>query len=215
MSDQSSKKETVINGGDELLHDNGDLVEDRNIFRQQTAMSNNRGLWALIIIIVIITAGAISMVPDDEVAVENEQIEPITRLPSTASTAETPGESARSMIKKLRSSRDGSQAAYDAAQKEHANGQLTDAYLLYFFAARQGSAAAALELGSQADPTYYNEKTSSLDGPDMAQAYKWYRLAMSAGNSEAESRLTKLHDHIALQASRGDTEAERLLLQWK
>jgi TPR repeat protein len=160
------------------------------------------------------------MVPDDGIGVEqteNAQIEPITRLPAPATddAAETPGSRARAFIKQLRANVDVGQTAYDEAVKQRAEGQLTDAYLLYFFAARQGHAAAALELGSQADPAHYSSETSSLDGPDIVQAHKWYQQAMRSGSSEAETRLIKLHDYAALQAGRGDAEAERLLLQWK
>ncbi len=208
-----------MNGVERLIFSKNNMTEDQDIIDDPSLPNENLGLWIIIGVITLATASAIWMVPDDGIGVdvvEEAQIEPITRLPASADTsAEAPGSRARAIIEQLRANANIGQAAYDAAVKQRDEGQLTDAYLLYFFAARKGHAAAALELGSQADPAYYNSKTSGLDGPDIVQAHKWYQLAMSSGNSEAEARLIKLHDYAALQASRGDAEAERLLLQWK
>jgi TPR repeat protein len=201
------------------MYSENNMIEDQDTIEDPPLPNQNLGLWIIIGAIAIATAAAIWMVPDDGIGVEQAeeaQIEPITRIPATANAAaESPGTHARAFIQQLRSNADVGQAAYDEAVQQHAGGQLTDAYLLYFFAARQGHAAAALELGSQADPAHYSSESSSLDGPDIVQAHKWYQLAIKSGSSEAETRLIKLHDYAALQASRGDAEAERLLLQWK
>jgi TPR repeat protein len=201
------------------MYSEDNMIEDQDIIEDPPLPNENLGLWIIIGAIALATAVAIWMVPDDGIGVEQAedvQIEPITRLPTpTDDATEPPGSRARAFIKQLRANTDIGQAAYDEAVKQSAEGQLTDAYLLYFFAARQGHAAAALELGSQADPAHFNSETSSLDGPDIVQAHKWYQRAMKSGSSEAETRLIKLHDYTALQAGRGDAEAERLLLQWK
>ncbi len=213
-----------MNGVDRPLFSEENMIEDQDSSDKPSILSENSGLWMLIGAVILATAGAIYMVPDDavEAGAQQEQIEPIARVPATSTTEEvendptdTPGSRARNIIKALNSGGNIAQAAYDAAVKQRDAGRLTDAYLLYFFAARNGHAEAALELGSQADPAHFNSETSNLDGPDIVQAYKWYHQAMKAGNGEAESRLARLHDHVILQASRGDAGAERLLLQWK
>jgi hypothetical protein len=105
--------------------------------------------------------------------------------------------------------------AYAQAEAFRDAGRLADAYLLYFFAARQGDAASALVLGTMADPARYSADKSFLDAPDMGQAYKWYRAASEQGNATATERLAELRTQVETAAATGDEHARRLLLQWR
>ena len=54
-----------------------------------------------------------------------------------------------------------------------------------------------------------------MDEPDPFQALKWYRQAQRSGHPGANARLTALKVWAEKRAAEGDTEAERLLLQWE
>ena len=105
--------------------------------------------------------------------------------------------------------------AFAEAERQRESGQTEDAYLLYFFAAKQGSAEAALALGTLADPAYFVPQGGVLDLADPGQAYKWYRMAADNGNREAERRLGALLDWAKNSAAAGDEQAHRLMLQWR
>ena len=94
-------------------------------------------------------------------------------------------------------------------------GDQEDAYLLYRFAARHGQAQAAMTLGTQADPAFHTAVTSYLSEADPGQAYKWYSVALAAGNDTAGLRLQDLHRQAQQAAVAGDEQARRLLLQWR
>jgi TPR repeat protein len=92
---------------------------------------------------------------------------------------------------------------------------VADAQLLYFFAARNGSAEAAFQLAQLYDPNHFEAGSSLLGEPDAFQAFKWYTAAKNAGMTEAQARLDELHKWAEKAAQNGDAEAERLLLQWQ
>ena len=104
--------------------------------------------------------------------------------------------------------------AYRRARDYQDNGQLADAQLLYFYAARGGHAGAEFELAEMNDPNHHESGTSLLEEPDAYQAYKWYSAALEHGSREAQERLDALHDWATEAAEQGNSEAERLLLQW-
>jgi TPR repeat protein len=104
--------------------------------------------------------------------------------------------------------------AYQRAREHQDNGQLADAQLLYFYAARGGHPGAEFALAELNDPNHHESGTSLLEEPDAYQAYKWYSAALEHGSREAQERLDALHDWAKQAAERGDSEAERLLLQW-
>lgn len=104
---------------------------------------------------------------------------------------------------------------FDKAEEFRQSGKLTDAYLLYFQAARQGHAGASMVLAKQADPAFYSADSSLLDKPYISQARKWYLAAADAGDSSATDLLANLHRYVQEKAAAGDPEANRLLLQWK
>jgi TPR repeat protein len=127
------------------------------------------------------------------------------------------GGSARELIKRLRTG----ELTYDSNQilkqvSDHQNqGRLTDAYLLLFYAAREGDAQAAFSLASLHDPNHFSEGNPLLEKPDSYQAHKWYSAAAEKGVSEATERLRILRKTTEEQANRGDSAAMRLLLNWQ
>ena len=127
-----------------------------------------------------------------------------------------PGAKARALIASMRAA-----AAIDldqvlaAAAQAQSEGELANAYLLYFFAAREGSGPAALELGKQADPASRDPLSSIFEGPDLNQAHKWYQAAAHSGNPEARDRLADLQKRVEQLAASGDPQAQRISLLWQ
>ena len=137
--------------------------------------------------------------------------------PGGVATVTNGGDGARAFIYELRS--DGAQPDADVvfteAERMQEAGDQEDAYLLYRFAARHGQAQAAMTLGTQADPAFHTAVTSYLSEADPGQAYKWYSVALAAGNDTAGLRLQDLHRQVQQAAVAGDEQARRLLLQWR
>jgi len=127
-----------------------------------------------------------------------------------------PGAQARALIASQRNSgATDLEVLHTAAVEAEAAGNLADAYLLYFFAAREGHAASALALGSQADPAGHDPTKSMLEEADLTQAHKWYQMAAQNGSSEAQERLADLRTRVKQLAAQGDTQAQRLALSWQ
>jgi hypothetical protein len=214
-----------MNGARQNLNRRAQFDFERRIFGGRSVLNSSPFAWILIAVVALATGLAIWQVPDDDKISGSEEnadsrtslIEPISRSPSSEGNALLPeGEQARTIIRELQA-QDGptGQQAFEKAEELRASGNRIDAYLLYFFAARQGHSDAALELGTQADPAFHSLETSALDFPDPIQAYKWYQVAIEGGNSTAQRRLTELRNQIELQASTGNKQAQRLVLQWK
>lgn len=106
-------------------------------------------------------------------------------------------------------------AAFSSAQGFQRDGQLADAQLLYFFAARAGHAESAFALATMNDPLHHSASASLLPQPDAFQAYRWYTTAQDQGMDAAQARLDALRAWAQDAAQAGDSEAERLLLQWR
>ncbi len=106
-------------------------------------------------------------------------------------------------------------AAFSDAERFQREGQLADAQLLYFFAARGGHAQSAFALATMNDPLHHSASTSLLPQPDAFQAYRWYTSAQDQGLEAAQARLDALRTWARDAAQAGDAEAERLLLQWR
>lgn len=106
-------------------------------------------------------------------------------------------------------------AAYDRAMELQAAGQLDDAQVLLFFGARQGHARSAFAYAEINDPIHHSPETSLLAEPDAFQAFRWYSAALQGGVEAAADRLEVLHDWARSEAENGNSEAERLLLQWE
>ncbi len=94
-------------------------------------------------------------------------------------------------------------------------GRVTDAYLLWFYAARQGDGEAAFALGSLYDPNHFTSGNPLLTRADATQAYKWYRIAAQQSVPQAAERLQALRETLQAQAEAGDLAAGRLLLNWQ
>jgi hypothetical protein len=176
----------------------------------------------LMAVVAIITILAIWLVPGQQ-----EEAPPALPQLSTAPPLETkraapsvaaqPGERARAIIAGLRAGggKPDPVEVFANAQRLQDEGHVDDAYLLYRYAANHGDTRAAMVLGTQADPAYYDTALSILAGPEPEQAIKWYRLASAQGNVEAVARLNALRGRLEQASAAGDTQADRLLLQWR
>ena len=107
------------------------------------------------------------------------------------------------------------ETAFERAQGFQEVGQLADAQVLFFYAARGGHAGAAFELGTMNDPNYHSPETSLLPEPDAFQAFRWYSAAQDQGVTAAGERLEALREWTEAASATGDSKAERLLLQWE
>jgi len=127
------------------------------------------------------------------------------------------GERARETIAELReqseAGRPNLDEAFARAEAHREAGELADAQILYFFAARNGHAQAAFRLATSYDPLHHDPSTSLLDRPDPFQAFKYYMQALEGGVAEAQTRLDALREWAEREAY-ANAEAERLLLQW-
>lgn len=124
------------------------------------------------------------------------------------------GEAARKLISELRKATTiDTETAYQQAVDFEAQNKGEDAYLLYFFAAREGHGNAALRMARLADPTQQSDHP--LAKPDQAQAIKWYQKSLDAGVEAARAPLTELKTIVETAAAAGDDRAQRILLQWK
>ncbi len=141
--------------------------------------------------------------------------------PQTASTSETEKktepEDARSLVSRLRDGSltlDDGQIMQQVAEYEESE-RLTDAYLLLFYAAREGNGQAAFALASLYDPNHFKPGNELLASPDVYQAHKWYLKAEKQQLPEARKRLQKLRSTVESRARSGDPDAQRLLLNWQ
>lgn len=198
------------------------------------------GPWPLIVVVVVVTLIAVWLVPgedteDDPVAeapeppsllqesatpsaaitTDEKPAEPETTI-ETAVLDDRPGARARALIAEMRASGalslDDIFAAAIASQEAE---EWADAYLLYFFAAREGHDGAALTLARQADPEYHSTGASVFEAPDLLQAHKWYETAATQGNEDAKVSLADLRSRVDRLAADGDPEAQRIALQWQ
>ena len=151
---------------------------------------------------------------------EPEPIPEPSRPGTTVEPAQSPeerGDNARAFIDELSAGGEGIDyaQAYERARAFREDGQLADAQLLYFFAARGGHGEAAFDLAASYDPNHPGQASSLMNEPDPFQAWRWYRQAEESGHGAAGERLAALRDWAVQAAQSGDAEAERLLLQWE
>lgn len=177
---------------------------------------------ALIIITFIIAAGLYFLFETQEQLqpsnpVATAQPPAVERQPTVELSPKRPQSQARSIITKLQSQdeKPDLDQVFRQAETFISNGQLEDAHLLLFYAARLGHPMSARALGSMYDPNYHNPSTSLMDEPDLAQSFKWYKIAADAGDPVALERLNELKILVELAASSGDEEAKMLLLNWR
>lgn len=188
-----------------------------NAIRRTRGRIDERVVIGIVAAVVVILAAIWLFTREDE----PEPIpEPGGRPLDTVEPAETAaerGDSARDVINELQSAGGDIDyaRAYERAQAFRSEGQAADAQLLYFFAARGGHADAAFDLATLYDPTRDAQASRLTGEADAFQAYRWYRAAEEAGNQQAGERLSELRAWAEQAAAAGDTEAERLLLQWE
>jgi TPR repeat protein len=141
---------------------------------------------------------------------------PVETQASTDAVDARPGAKARARITQMRAAGDIQlDEIFAAAQQAQAEGEMADAYLLYFYAAREGHAASALALGTQADPAQRDPQDSVFDAPDFIQAHKWYQAAAQNGNAQGRERLADLRQRVEQLAADGDPQAQRISLIWQ
>jgi len=128
-----------------------------------------------------------------------------------------PGALARALIAEFRAKKGPAnlKQIVKSAAAFKTEGKYTDAYLLYFFAAREGYGPAAQVLARMYDPAHYSKQASLLDQPDLVQAYKWYRQAARSGQAAAQSELNDFRARMEQLATGGNIEAKQLVLQWQ
>lgn len=198
---------------------------------QKAGTSASNRLWLIISAIMAITLIAVFMVPDGREQAEDIPLpaapqKPVAPLDETAQSApprqvETPaekeplaeGEAARRFL--AASPGLDAEAIFQQAEAYRRDGRMADAWLLYFKAARDGHAQAAMVLAEQADPAFFDTASSMLDKPDLVQAHKWYEQARRNGSKEAGERLDKLMKRLEQAAAGGDRQAQLLLAKWK
>ena len=128
-----------------------------------------------------------------------------------------PGETARALIGSIRAGEKNPSLDQlcELADEQKRHSMNTDAYLLYFYAARKGYGPAAFELAKMNDPAYFEGGSDLLDEPDPMQAFKWYSVAVEQHVAGAEENLLALRESVETAAQSGDMSAQRLLLNWK
>ena len=198
------------------------------------------GPWKLIVIVALLTLIGVWLVPENEPEVTPAVVDrpaaaapsllsdaskpaldgdPSVDLPATQAGAKTrpPGARARGLIAEVRAEGGAEDlgSLFAAAEEARAAGELTDAYLLYFYAARKGDAASALALGTQADPATRDPASSVFESADLTQAHKWYQMAAQSGDAAAPARLADLRTRVEQLANSGDVEAQRISLLWQ
>ncbi len=202
------------------------------------------GPWKLIAIVVVLTLIGVWLVPDNapEDQADTQPLAtpdqapagvrdsvpsllsdgpaddpaPVETPPPTEVVDARPGARARALIAEMRADGDIQlDEMFAAAQQTQAEGEMADAYLLYFFAAREGHAASALTLGTQADPAQRDPQDSVFDAPDIIQAHKWYEAAAQNGNVQGRERLADLRRRVEQLAADGDPQAQRISLIWQ
>ena len=188
--------------------------------RRAAGQVSGRMLGGLVVVVVLILAALYLLWPklEQESLPSPEATETTSAAPletvAPAQSEEERGDSAREIIASVRADPGGADyaQAYQGAQAFQASGRAADAQLLLFFAARGGYPPAAFDLATMYDPIHFSASTSLMNEPDASQAYKWYRSARDAGESEAVDRLNALR---AWAEAAGTPEAERLLLKWE
>lgn len=202
--------------------------------------ARNPLIWISLIVVALVLfilfgGGRPSVEPADSEPAGKTEMPPATENPNPASAAETkaeadsqesagdsarlmaPGQEARDYIRQLREQ--GPPWPFDdLMQKASAwlsDGRLADAWLLYFFAAREGHVEAMMTLAEMSDPNQFAADSNLLDRPEPVQAYKWYNRALAAGFEPARERLTALRGWAEQAAASGDRDAQILMLNFQ
>lgn len=177
-------------------------------------------------LVVVLTVIAIWLVPGEKKTsgdnakpgdqdTEPSLIAPTETANSPRSSRSIPGEAARALITELRQqTAPDLDRAYAAAQQYQQAGDEEDAYLLYFYAAREGHGPSAMVMAQRSDPATFSDDGLETRA-DPLQANKWYLRAAQAGAEGAETALATLRKRVEDAAAQGDQRAQRIMLQWK
>ena len=184
--------------------------------RSSSGQTNGRMLIAIVAAIAVVLLALYLFWPKPEVEPVPAPGQPLETV-APAKSGEERGDTAREIIERLQVDPDGPDYAdaHARAQAFQADGQLADSQLLYFFAARGGYAPAAFDLATFNDPNQQTMSSGLVSKPDPFQAYRWYTAARDAGHEKSSERLEALHGWAESASQSGDTDAERLLLQWE
>jgi TPR repeat protein len=187
------------------------ITQNQSFSTMRHPQTGNTNLIIIVAIAVVVLAvGAYMLFFNSSGGV----IEPSAPLPPTAKQAKP--DDARDIINTLKASTEVDyDNAYDQASEFLRDGDVADAQLLYFFAAREGHGPSAFVLAGLYDPVDFNSASSLMDNPDGFQAFKWYNKALEAGETEAAGRLDALKAWSEKAAAEGDVKASQLLLQWE
>lgn len=180
----------------------------------------------MMIAVALITVLAVWLVPDKEQSTpaplpDLPTPQQVSRdLPQPAggdAAAERDGDRARGFFMSLREAGQQAdpEAVFEEARRLQDEGHVIDAHVLYRYAARRGHGQAAMLLGTQADPAFYNTEIPATLNNQPEQAYRWYNIASAQGINEADKRLQALRKRVEKSAASGDESAQRLLLLWK
>ena len=180
-------------------------------------------LVIVVVVLVVLALGAWLLMrdgnqipaPDSDDPAVTSTAEPVEDTNAEPISGQRPGSEARQLIARLRKQTTPIDLhAVHVRGVEFLNqGKQVDAYLTWFFVARQGHAPSAFVLGEMYDPKYFNGANEVIDAADPAQAYKWYLQAAEAGDTTAEERLSDLMSRVETAAKAGNTAAARLLLR--
>lgn len=136
------------------------------------------------------------------------------QLPTDTASAEE-GNEARKLIAEAKTQGGAnSETLFDQAQNFMNKSRMADAFLLYFYLAKQGHGPSCMALAEMADPAYFKAEKSFFDAPDIFQAHKWYKDAKTYGMNQAEAQLRDLKLRAKAAAAGGDEKMRRLLQTW-
>jgi TPR repeat protein len=161
------------------------------------------------------TQGDLPAAEPAETATDESATSTTETAPTETTVSLADGDAARKIIASQRSDSRPLSALNRLASEYQQQGRVTDAYLLWFYAARQGDGEAAFALATLHDPNHFKPGSSLLTEADATQAYKWYSAATHQSIPQAAERLQALHATLKAQAETGDLTARRLLLNWQ
>ncbi len=134
----------------------------------------------------------------------------------SASAKGRPGDQARSIIGQFRDQNGEDPAElYNNALQFTKSGEVMDAYLLYYFAARKGHINASIALAKMYDPIRFSKESSHIEKADAALAFNWYKKAAVRGSRVAAAHLESLRHWVETSLPDSTLEKQRLLLLWK
>ncbi|MCF6235537.1 MAG: hypothetical protein L3J70_04060 [Gammaproteobacteria bacterium] len=137
-------------------------------------------------------------------------------LRNSLSAKGRPGDQARSIIGQFRDQNGEDPAElYNNALQFTKSGEAMDAYLLYYFAAREGHINASIALAKMYDPIRFLKERSHIEKADAALAFNWYKKAAGRGSRVAADHLESLRHWVETSLPDSTLEKQRLLLLWK